>query len=273
MSQAAFSRRIIALENWIGVSLVDRTQKPVKLTNAGHLFLAETTQTLLDLSSIKMTITNPAYIKISNVKLAMPHVLSISRFSTWWPVWSENIRTSASISVGNVSAMIAEFMTGTTDILICHNSKSLPLLLDPKLYLSHEIEKDRLSPYAPIEVANNIVARFPGTLNEPLPLLHYSKGAYFARLVDLIIKRSPNKLHSNTQVEADMSGVIRDCVAQGLGIGWLPESCVGMNYEKKIQPLKVTGWSDDLTINAYMHTNTTNPTALLLWDRISSHRR
>ena len=35
ISQPAFSRRIKTLENWVGVTLVDRSRQPVKLTDAG----------------------------------------------------------------------------------------------------------------------------------------------------------------------------------------------------------------------------------------------
>ena len=37
-SQPAFSRRIRALEQWVGVDLLDRTTQPAKLTPAGEWF-------------------------------------------------------------------------------------------------------------------------------------------------------------------------------------------------------------------------------------------
>ena len=39
LSQSAFSRRIQALESWVGVKLVDRSRQPVKLTDAGSRML------------------------------------------------------------------------------------------------------------------------------------------------------------------------------------------------------------------------------------------
>lgn len=37
-SQPAFSRRIQALESWLGTTLVDRSSTPLSLTTAGHQF-------------------------------------------------------------------------------------------------------------------------------------------------------------------------------------------------------------------------------------------
>ena len=41
VSQAAFSRRIQALEQWVGAALVDRSAFPMRVTAAGERFLPE----------------------------------------------------------------------------------------------------------------------------------------------------------------------------------------------------------------------------------------
>ena len=41
VSQAAFSRRIQALENWVGKILVDRSTKPIRFTPEGRVFHQE----------------------------------------------------------------------------------------------------------------------------------------------------------------------------------------------------------------------------------------
>ncbi len=269
VSQAAFSRRIQALESWVGTSLVNRETYPVQMTYAGQRFLAETNDILSNLNDTRAALSSPALGTTSHVHISIPHVLSNSRFSRWWQNWSEGTRMSVTLSVGNVSEMIAKFITGTTDILICYNGTDLPILLDPDYYLSCEIEKDRLSPYAASRFTQQYENRFPGTENAPIPLLRYSKGAYFARLVDLIIKQSPSRLNSITQIETDMSSVIQNCVSSGFGIGWLPESCVEPHYKKMIKKISTEGWSMDLEINAYMHRSTIGKPANLIWEKIS----
>jgi DNA-binding transcriptional LysR family regulator len=38
MTQPAFSRRVRALEEWLGVDLFDRSSQPAQLTEVGHWF-------------------------------------------------------------------------------------------------------------------------------------------------------------------------------------------------------------------------------------------
>ena len=49
VSQPAFSRRIQALEAWIGTPLINRNSKPSQLTEAGELFLP-VAQEIVDLA-------------------------------------------------------------------------------------------------------------------------------------------------------------------------------------------------------------------------------
>jgi DNA-binding transcriptional LysR family regulator len=49
VSQPALSRRIRALEEWVGVELVDRSCQPLRLTTAGLVFF-ERAQLLLNLT-------------------------------------------------------------------------------------------------------------------------------------------------------------------------------------------------------------------------------
>ena len=46
VTQPAFSRRIRALENWLGAELFDRASYPTRLTPAGKLFLVQAREML-----------------------------------------------------------------------------------------------------------------------------------------------------------------------------------------------------------------------------------
>ena len=53
LTQPAFSRRIKALENWLGADLIDRTTWPTRLTPAGELLLDKARQLVGELSSTR----------------------------------------------------------------------------------------------------------------------------------------------------------------------------------------------------------------------------
>ena len=61
VTQPAFSRRIRALENWLGVNLIDRTTYPTSFTRAGEEFL----------EFAKSTITG-VYSAVSYTHLTLP---------------------------------------------------------------------------------------------------------------------------------------------------------------------------------------------------------
>ena len=272
VSQAAFSRRIQALEAWVGVPLVNRQTHPIRFTADGLKFLEDANDLLVQLHDARTSLSNLEVGRNSHIKIVMPHALAKSRFVKWWRIWSADTKLSVTISIGNVAEVVAQFLAGNADILICHNGADMPLLLDPSNYMSYEMEKDRLSPYASTQVTQKYETRFPGTETHPLPLVRYTKGAYFARLVDLIITRAPNRLNCVTQIETDMSNILQDCVSAGFGIGWLPESAVQSEQTDFIRKLNVDGWSMDLTINAYMHKNTSGMAENLLWEKITQTR-
>ncbi|MDH5452825.1 MAG: LysR family transcriptional regulator, partial [Paracoccaceae bacterium] len=88
ISQAAFSRRIMALESWVGATLVDRGTYPTTLTPEGVRFRKEASDLHGRLLELRSAVSAPEESDQSHVRIAMPHILSMSRFPQWWPHWS-----------------------------------------------------------------------------------------------------------------------------------------------------------------------------------------
>ncbi len=270
ISQAAFSRRMQALEAWAGVTLIDRSKHPTRLTAAGEQFRTEMADTLHRLIDVRTDLSRPAYYGKGQVRLAFPHVLAGSRFPGWWQHWARGTAMMAVTMISNVTDVVANFVAGGADIMICHHGKELPLVLDPELFVRCTIEKDRLRPYCNRLAADPSALDFPGSEAAPVPLLMYSKGAYFARLVDMIVEQAPAKLHADLRVEAPMSEVLRDCAARGLGVGWLPECAVQGAHGDLLTPLSDERWCMDLDIVAFAHRTPRSAAASQLWNRIES---
>lgn len=267
VSQAAFSRRIMALEEWLGVRLVDRSVVPAILTAEGRLFRGEAAETLTRLLDARTRLSGSFRGGNARVTIALPHALAVSRFTGWWKAWSEGTGISTATHIGNVTEVISRFISGSADILILHRGEQLPVLLEPKLFVSQAIEEDRLLPcisrsYAP---APDVDA---GAANAPVPLIMYSRNAYFARLIDGAIERAPRRIFGHHVVESEMAQVIRDCIAAGLGMGWISQCILTGQWQEKIRPVSIAGLSLDLPIVAYSRRNRRSAAAAEIWDRI-----
>jgi len=269
ISQAAFSRRIQALEAWLDQTLVDRSRHPVRFTHEGELFHHEAIEILDRLSMARSALRDPNLGAQNHVDILMPHVLSVSRFTPWWTRWSAGTNLTVSASVGNITEMVARFIGGGADLLICHSGEHLPMVLDSAQYKSHLLEMDRLSPYIASKLRRRFAPQFPGSRSEPVPLVRYSQGGYFARLVDRVVSSAPNRLFGRTVVETEMSTAVMQCVRGGFGIGWLPDRMVSAMPASGVQRVADPGWSMDLSIRAYMSINATNPASHLVWQRLT----
>lgn len=270
MSQAALSRRIQSLESWAGKTLIDRSTKPVQFTPEGLLFHHEATEILSKLSNARLALLAPELGAGNHVRIAIPHILSTSRFTSWWKHWSKNSNMTVSISVSNVTEAVVKFISGDADILLCHSGQHLPMMLNTEQYESHILEQDTLMPFVSRDLINDKGFKFPGTEANPVPLLMYTKGAYFAHLVDMIFEHAPQRIKGARQVESDMSNILLNCAHAGLGVAWLPECAIEPVYKDAIISIGGKEWSMNLSICAYVNRQTTNPACQRLWSIIST---
>ena len=270
ISQAAFSRRIISLENWLGQQLVDRSSNPVSFTRQGEIFQREAADLLQQFYSARKRIGDPDQGGYRQIKILMPHVISSARFVSWWQDWSSDTNLSVQAIVGNVTEIIASFISGHADLLICHSGGSLPMMLNPDLYRSHTIEVDRFSPFASAKFNRSAPSRFPGTQSDPVPLALYSQGGYFSGLVEDLVAQAPAQLYGMPKVEADTTNLLKQFIAGGHGVGWLPHCALTKDDEKNLEMVGQEEWSVRLPIRVYIKADSTSSAVQLVWDRLTS---
>lgn len=271
VSQAAFSRRIRQLEDWLGTRLIDRSVVPVTLTAEGRLFQREASETLARLFETRSRLGGPFHGRDTRVTIALPHALAAARFTGWWTEWSHDTGVLAATDIANVNEVISRFISGSADFLICHRAEKLPVLLDPQLFVSHTIEQDRLIPCVARGYAGGRDIP-PATPDDPVPLLMYSKDAYFGRLVEAIMDRAPTRLHGVRRIESEMAQVIRGGIAAGLGMGWIPQCILTGKWAERIRPVTAEGLSMELSIVAFAHRRR-KAAADVIWQRICASER
>ncbi len=222
-SQPAFSRRIQALEAWLGVTLIDRTRYPTVLTPAGERFRVHAAELVQKLVDSRAELQGESVAGRETITFALPHTLAISRFPVWWKEWRESAGSPpCRLLASDVHDAVTTFVAGLADVLICFHHAQQPIYLDHTHYDSVALGTEWLKPYSAARRGLPVFS-LPGTAKSPIPLLNYSSGAFVGRMVDLIRQSAPEKLHGTTAFESDLADALLSMAIAAHGVAWLPE--------------------------------------------------
>src|SRR3984957_14765501 len=227
LSQAAFSRRIKALEFWLGAALIDRTSFPTRLTPDGELFRERAAEIVAQVAETRMSLAGTIVARRNQIRIALPHSLLTGRVPAWWSTWSKKTGLGVmwSVESGNVHEIVPALVTGNIDLLICYETVHAPIILPADRYDHILIGKEMLAPYASAASVAQKRTAFPGRKGAPVPLLMYAKNAIFAREVDAIIEKAPQRLIGRTVLETETAEGLEAISPGDHGVAWLPE-CV-----------------------------------------------
>jgi LysR family transcriptional regulator, hypochlorite-specific transcription factor HypT len=268
-SQAAFSRRIQQLEAWLGATLIDRSLFPTRLTPEGETFRRTASDLLRQIVDARAEVSPKTDTKTDHVRIAVPYALATARMPDWWHQWAKGWNVSCALEIGNVHDLGTSLMSGTVDFIICFEAPQQPITVDADRVETLLLGRDTLRPY----VSANLLARggfvWPGTQNRPTPLLMYSKGVYFARLVDLIMESAATPLASRTVITSDMADMLRNMARGGQGVAWLPE-CTVADCNQELTLLPGDEWGMPLSIMAYRLKENTSRSVERLWRTMST---
>lgn len=215
-TQPAFSRRIRALEDWVGTPLFDRNAAPVRLTEAGEHFRPAAAEALRRLAQGRDQAREAAQAAESRLVIAATHALSLLFFPGWLG------RLEADGELGPVRLLsdslhdCEEVMTqGGAHFLLCHHHPAAPGRLDRDGFLSCRVDGDLLVPVG-----------VPGAVLEgDVPLLAYSEQSGMGRILAAELRQRP-PLALRPVFTSHLSVVLRTMARDGRGVAWLPLSLV-----------------------------------------------
>ena len=233
LTQPALSRRIRALEHWLGGDLIDRGSYPTRLTPAGELFRVEAAAILERVNTARALVRRQATATRQAIRFALPHTLSLSFFPHWLTRVHARYGTFASrVTAGNVHDAVLNFVEGNSDLLLCYRHPAQPIELDAKRYPFLRLGVETVRAYARRDRTRTPQFALPGTPAAPVPLLNYSPEAYLRRVADRIVEQSPMRLHLSPQHETAMAEGLKNLVLEGHGIAFLPHSTVAGDVRK-----------------------------------------
>lgn len=215
VTQPAFSRRIGALEDWIGTPLFDRGAQPIALTTAGARFAPACADLLARLERAREDARDAARLSAGTLRFAATNALSFSFFPGWLHgIYGDAAPPTVHLTSDTMQACEDMMLRGQTQFLLCHHHPAARSLLQEKGLPSIEVGNDRLCFVAAPELAD---AARP-------PILAYSMQSGLGRIVQAA---APAQARSDQpSFTSHMAAALRSMTLQGRGAAWLPASLV-----------------------------------------------
>lgn len=260
LSQPAFSRRIRALERWVGAEIVDRSTHPLQLTAAGESLRVEANQALSGLFGVRDQVRSAQLTPAGAVRIATGHALATHFFPRWWRSLDADPRCV--LLAANTFDAYDSLLNGGCDLLLAHADPAGPVDVEHGLDWV-VLAQDRLAPYAR-KTEYGPEFSLPGTPESPVPFVSHGPGAFLGRATDRLLTAEP--VHLRPVVQSDLTATLAGLVGDGVGIAWLPEIIAAENQAITL----LDGASTELEIRLYRTEKPLSGPAADVWRQVSA---
>jgi len=228
VTQSALSRRVQALEGWIGAPLFDRAGHAVTLTAAGQRFKPAAEEALRALRLGRAEALEAAQASVDTLRFAATHALSL----TFFPAWLRGLE--ARLPAGTVFQLVADnmadcertMMKGEAQFLLCHHHPATPNALAPEKFLSLHVGDDVLLPVSAPDGDGRPRHPLPGTADAPAAFLSYRPESGMGRIVAAARALAGPPAHLKTVFTSHLAKLLVTMAVDGRGIAWSPQSLV-----------------------------------------------
>ncbi|RYE02076.1 MAG: LysR family transcriptional regulator [Sphingomonadales bacterium] len=259
VTQSAFSRRIQALELWLGTALVDRSTYPTTLTAEGRLFRETAEEVLSLLENARADIQARRKGSRKTISFAALHTLAMSVFPAWLSeIEAELGPLKTELFADNFHNCMQSLVEGRSDFLLTFHHDAVPISIDGERFPFLVIGADRL---LAVSAVVDGAPLFP--LGGETPLLAYGQDSFLGRLsthaagvfgVDLVTS------HVNDNAVAE---ILKAMVIAGHGIAWLPESLIRRELAEGV--LHSLGPELPIEVRLYRSAEKTRAAVVNLW--------
>lgn len=252
VTQPSFSRRIQALEGWVGLDLIDRSTYPPTLTTAGEHFYTQAQDVLNRIGYLRLSSNELPGATQETVQFAMSHTLSFSFFPGWLIAAQKKTGPiEGRLKVGNTLDAVLWLVEGTCDILFSYHHPQQPLQLDEERYETLTIGQDILAPFCRADAAARPLFGWPGKLQAPVPFLAYTSSAYLARMTDIAMAQAKSSPYIRRIFDTEMAEGLRQLALAGHGVAFFPQSIVRDDEAQGRLVRLGSAWEVPLQIRAY----------------------
>lgn len=268
VSQPAFSRRIQALEAWIGAPLFDRARQPSQLTPAGRLFLPRARE----ITELADTAKQDVRTLVLEDKERMRFSTTSSLAQTFMPSWLKSLQSSivadqfvVKTEYGTIVDYFSALEDNSVDFLICYEDPNNRVQLNDSVFQSLKLANETLVPVISPDDQGAPRWWLPDRPSDPIPCLHtLTKGS--ASPVRYHMKSKYGHLTFKSVYESSISPTLKAMAVEGFGLAWVPSAFVADDLAAG-RLVRAAEQADDIVVDIviYRCAQTTEPRVEKLW--------
>ncbi len=251
VSQPAFSRRIQLLEDWLGVTLIDRARKPLRFTPVATENQAAFRSLVARIYEFRSTLKSES-LDIADLTIAAQHSLAAS----YVPGFLKRLRhlepeQSFRIRSENRSEAVTMLMRGQAEILITYETAQSPCGIPSPIAMRQVLGVDQLVLVAcPALHASLSVLRNDAL---PVPMLCFPPESFFGQVVRLeALAELLRRQQVVVRCVSEFAMGLRELALVGQGVAWLPGSLIADDIKRgRLMPLESLGRSVVMDIVAF----------------------
>jgi LysR family transcriptional regulator, hypochlorite-specific transcription factor HypT len=227
VTQPQFSRRIRALELWLGADVVNRANVPLTLSDAGEQLLPIARNTVTALADMRERV-HSAQRGGDWVVLATGRTLS----RTWVPMWVQSLRRVMGASIklrlitGSINDAVVALEQGHADFMLSYSHPRLQLSIDNGTFDSVTVAQEELVAVSAPSAPGVAMHQLPGTAKSPVPVLRYAPSLALHLILQDALAREQRVLYLQDVMESDFAESLHEQAINGQGVAWLPRALV-----------------------------------------------
>ncbi len=250
VSQPAFSRRIQMLEDWLGVTLIDRSRKPLQFTPVARDNQLEFRHLVARIYEFRAILKSESLDSVG-ITIAAQHTLA----AAYVPGFLTRLRhlgvdQNFRIRSENRSDSVALLLRGEAEILITYETQQSPCNISAQLALRHVLGQDELKLVASPQLHKVLRSVAAG---DRVPMLCYPPDSFFGHAVRA--EALPDLMRRQQVIVRCVSEFamgLRELALIGQGAAWLPASLIQEDLAcGRLVPLNQLGHSVPLEIVAF----------------------
>jgi LysR family transcriptional regulator, hypochlorite-specific transcription factor HypT len=232
VTQPAFSRRIRALEDWIGTSLFVRSAQGATLTPAGEHFRPLANDLMRALNRARRDTRAVGERHTMSLSIAATHALSFTFFPGW-------IRQRVSLDAIGTLNLISDSMeaceqimlSGEVHFLLCHHHSDAPPRFDPVRFPAVRLGGDTLVAVCAPDAEGRPMWPIPSRGNRPVRVLSYSPESGLGRILAACQSAALAVVGVETVLTSHLAATLMTMAREGHGVAWLPLTLAGNDLE------------------------------------------